>query len=251
MDAVFESVCAPNGLCDVLGTWLAALLTIMVFSLLIDGLAGRRWDYLFRLASALLVGTAVGFIGAVVVRSVLFPIVPRLIDDVLNLLSGGDFLASLVTLILDVIPILLGVSILVRLTPSFRATTFSNVGLAYLFGIGAALTIGGALAGILVPQLRATMTLSVLPNGDGLEWVNGLIILIGTIGAFLAFRFIKPGTRPWQKAYNVITRGWGTIGRGFIMIAFGAILASLILARVTALIGQLYFLLHDWLPILK
>ena len=34
------------------------------------------------------------------------------------------------------------------------------------------------------------------------------------------------------------------------MVAFGALLASLISARVSALVGQLYFLLHDWLNLI-
>lgn len=239
MDTVFDSVCSPGGLCDVLGVWLAALLTILVFTYLI------RDTVLFRIASSLLVGTALGFASAVILRNVLWPLLPRLWDDILN------FPASWVALILDVIPIVLGASLLVRLTPTFRATTFSNLGLAFLFGIGAALAIGGALSGILAPQLVATMTIDILPRGSWLDWVNGILILVGTLGAFLAFRFIQPGNRPWQRAYDAVTRGWGTVGRGFIMIAFGAILAGLILARVTALVGQLYFLLHDWLPILK
>ena len=54
------------------------------------------------------------------------------------------------------------------------------------------------------------------------------------LGAFLAFRFIQPGNRPWQRAYDSITKSWGTVGRGFIMVAFGALLASLISARVSA-----------------
>lgn len=226
-------------MCDVLGVWLAALLTILVFTYLI------RDSFLFRIASGLLVGTAIGFAGAVVISNVLLPLLFRMIDEILGLPD------SWIALVLDVLPVVLGVSLLVRLTPTFRATTFSNLGLAYLFGIGAALTIGGALAGNLVPQLAATMSISLAPQDSLLQWANGFVILIGTIGAFLAFRFIQPGTRPWQRAYDAVTRGWGTLGRGFIMIAFGAILASLILARVTALVGQLYFLVHDWLPILK
>lgn len=226
-------------MCDVLGVWLAALLTILVFTYLI------RDSFLFRIASGLLVGTAIGFIGAVVISNVLLPLLIRMIDEIFGLPD------SWVALVLDVLPVVLGASLLVRLTPTFRATTFSNLGLAYLFGIGAALTIGGALAGNLVPQLAATMSISLAPQDSLLQWANGFVILIGTIGAFLAFRFIQPGTRPWQRAYDAVTRSWGTLGRGFIMIAFGAILASLILARVTALVGQLYFLVHDWLPILK
>jgi len=239
MDAFFTSMCGTGGLCDGLGVWLAALLTILVFSYLIHD------SFFFRLASGLLVGTAIGFASAVIIHATLLPMAARLLDEIPNLPE------SWAALLFDIIPLALGLSLLVRLTPAFRATTFSNLGLAYLFGIGAALTIGGALAGNLVPQLAATMSISLAPQASWLEWLNSLLILIGVLGAFLAFRFIQPGNRPWQRAYDLITRGWGTIGRGFIMIAFGAILASLILARVSALVGQLYFLFHDWLPILK
>lgn len=239
MDALFDSVCTPGGLCDALGVWIAALLTILVLTYLI------RDTFLFRIASSLLVGTALGFVTAVVLQRVLIPLIPRLVEDILNLPS------SWLTLLLNAVPLVLGISILLRLLPNPRANTLSNIGMAYLFGIGAALAIGGALAGILAPQLVATMTVSVLPQGNSLDWLNGSIILVGTIGAFLAFRFIQPGNRPWQRAYDAVTRVWGTVGRGFIMIAFGALLASLILARVSALVGQLYFLFHDWLPIIK
>jgi hypothetical protein len=239
MDAFFTSMCGTGGLCDGLGVWLAALLTILVFSYLIHD------SFFFRLASGLLVGTAIGFASAVIIHATLLPMASRLLNEISSLPE------SWVALLFDIIPLALGISLLVRLTPAFRATTFSNLGLAYLFGIGAALTIGGALAGNLVPQLTATMSLSLAPQASWLEWLNSLLILIGVLGAFLAFRFIQPGNRPWQRAYDLVTRGWGTIGRGFIMIAFGAILASLILARVSALVGQLYFLFHDWLPILK
>ncbi|MDL1894930.1 hypothetical protein FBQ82_01525 [Anaerolineae bacterium CFX7] len=239
MDSLFDSVCSSSGICDALGVWLSALLTILVFTYLV------RDSFLFRLASGLLVGTAVGFASAVILGNVLLPLLSRLLDQVLGL---PDTWAEL---LLSVLPIVLGVSLLLRLTPTFRTSTFSNIGLAYLFGIGAALTIGGALAGNLVPQLVATMTIPLVPQDSLLEWANGIIILIGVIGSFLAFRFIQPGNRSWQRAYAAITHVWGTIGRGFIMIAFGAILASLILARVSVLVSQLYFLLHDWLPLLK
>lgn len=237
MDSLFNSLCSPDGLCDAVGVWLAALLTILVFTYLV------RDTFLFRIASSLLVGTAIGFVSAVVIRNVILPLIPRLMDDIFNLPS------SWLTLVIDALPVLLGISLFVKLAPNLRNTTFSNLGLAYLFGIGAALAIGGALSGALVPQLTATM-LSVAPQGESLDWINSLLIVIGTLGAFLAFRFIQPGNRPWQRAYDMLTKSWGTLGRGFIMVAFGAILASLITARVSALVGQLYFLLSDWLGII-
>lgn len=232
MASLFDSVCLPGGLCDALGIWIAALLTILVFTYLI------RDSFLFRIASGLLVGTAIGYVSAVVLRNVLFPLVLRTIDDIFALPD------SWFILLVDLIPALLGIALLLKLTPNLRGTTFSNLGLAYLFGIGAALAIGGALSGALVPQLRATM-LSLAPQGEDYGWINNVLIVVGTLGAFLAFRFVQPGDRPWQRAYDLLTRGWGALGRGFIMVAFGAILASLISARVSALVGQVYFVVHD------
>lgn len=234
----FASLCPPGGLCDALGIWLAAILTILVFSYLIHD------TVLFRIASCLLVGTAIGFVSAVVIRTALFPLALRLVDDAVSL--PGSFFNFFV----DLLPTILGVSLLLKLVPTLRGTTISNIGLAYLFGIGAALSISGALAGALVPWLLATM-LSLAPQGAGFEWVNNILIVVGTLGAFLAFRFIQPGNLPYQRIYDVITTAWGTVGRGFIMIAFGAILASLITARVSALVGQLYFLMHDVLGLVR
>lgn len=237
MDSLFTTLCPPGGFCDLLGVWLAALLTILVFTYLV------RDTLLFRIASALLVGTAIGFTTAVVVREVLVPLVQQVLQDIFSLPD------SWVLLVVHLIPVLLGLSLFVKLAPNLRNTTFSNLGLAYLFGVGAALAIGGALSGILVPQITSTMV-SLAPQGESLDWVNSLLLVVGTLGAFLAFRFIQPGERPWQRVYDSVTKVWGTIGRGFIMVTFGAILASLITARVSALVGQLYFLLNDWLGIL-
>lgn len=235
MDAFFDSACSGGG-CDALGVWVAALLTIAVLTYLIHD------TFIFRIASSLLVGTAIGFVSAVVIRNVLWDglIAPLIADANSFFLNTG----------LLVIPLILGFSLLFKLTPNFRATTFSNIGLAYLFGIGAALAIGGALSGALVPQLLATMV-SVKPQPNDPGWLNAALIVVGTLGAFLAFRFIQPRDHPWQRAYSMLTAAWGTLGRGFIMVAFGAILASLIAARVSALVGQVYFLLHDWLAIIK
>lgn len=235
MDSFFQDVCAPGGICQGVGIWLAALLTILVWTYLVHD------TVLFRIASALLVGTAIGFVSAVVVSTVLLPLLRRLVGDLVEF--------NLFNLLIDLVPIALGAALLLKLTPNFRATTFSNVGLAYLIGIGAALAIGGALAGILVPQLVATIV-SLAPQGDAPNTINALLLVIGTLGTFLAFRFVQPNDRPLQRGYAMVARVWGTIGRGFMMVAFGAILAGLVAARVAVLVGQLYFLLHDWLHLI-
>lgn len=235
MDALFTSICS-GGLCDTIGVWVAALLTILVWSYLL------RDTFLFRIAGSLLVGTAVGYVGAVVINTVLWG---RLLAPLLN--DAEHLFANQWVLF---IPLLLGITFLLKLFPNWRSNTVSNLGLAYLFGIGAALAIGGALSGALVPQFAATV-IAIDPNGSPADWINGVLIVIGVIGSLLAFRYVTVGARPWQRAYNAVAGAWGRVGRAFIMIAFGALLASLITARVSTLVGQLYFMFHDWLAIIK
>ena len=83
---------------------------------------------------------------------------------------------------------------------------------------------------MLSKQVGAT-AVSLIPRGDLLTWINGLIILIGAIGALLSFRFTTQGNNAVMRLYSRIAGAWGRVGVGFIMIAFGAILANAQLVR--------------------
>lgn len=235
MGTAFNSLCAqfPGG-CDNAGVWLAAILTLLVLSYLI------RDTFLFRLAQSLLVGTAIGFGSAVVLHSVVWDrlLVPLLEDSVFFWSSTWPLF----------IPLVLGLLLLTKLLPN--SSGLGNISLGYLFGVGAALAIGGALNGALMPQLRSTVM--AFPPSPGLgNWVNSILILVGTLGALLAFRFTTGLSSAPLRAYSALASAWGRIGTGFIMVAFGAIFANVVTARVSTLVGQLYFLLHDWLRIIK
>ncbi|HEX7589190.1 MAG TPA: hypothetical protein VF478_12810, partial [Anaerolineae bacterium] len=78
-----------------------------------------------------------------------------------------------------------------------------------------------------------------------------LLLVIGTIGAFLSFRFVISTERPVLRGLDVIARGWGRVGRWFVLIAFGAIFADTAVSRISILIGRMYYLLHDWLQVVK
>ena len=107
------------------------------------------------------------------------------------------------------------------------------------------------MSGALAPQIQASAQLSLSPALGLGPWLSNLLLVLGTLGALLAFRF-TPGlaARP-LGAYALVAGAWGRVGRVFILVAFGALFASLLIARVSALVGQLYFLLHDWLGIVK
>ncbi len=221
-----------DALFDILGTWLAVLLTILVGSYLL------RDTFLFRLAQSLLVGTAIGYGSAVILRMVL---IEQLIKPLVTDFTGNwPFLLSLV----------FGLLLLLKLNRNWSASFLSNIGLGILFGVGAALAIGGAVKGVLGPQVGETI-FKVLPVSDILGWVNSVLILIGALGALLSFRFAAQENTPLLRLYGQGVRVWGRIGQGFIMIAFGGILANVLTARISALVGQLYFIFHNALGIIK
>ncbi len=234
LDGLFDSLCGTNpGGCDTAGVWLAALLTLLVFSYLLHD------TFLFRLAQSLLVGGAVGYGSAVILRSVLWDqLLAPLLRDSLSLWSHTWVLF---------IPLFLGLLLLTKLIPGWSV---GNISLGYLFGVGAALAIGGALTGALGPQLGATIV-SLSPGLGPATWVNNLLIVVGVLGVLLAFRFTPSLTLLPLRGYSAVTGIWGRIGTGFMMVAFGAIFANVLTARISTLVGQLYFLLHDWLQVLK
>ncbi len=229
MDTLFDAFCgtAPGG-CDTLGMLFAALLTILVLSYL------ARDTFLFRLAQSLLVGTAIGYGSAVILRNVLWQqlLVPLTTD------TSGDMLVMLSLLI----PLIGGIFLLAKLVPNWGG--LGNISLGFLFGIGAALAIGGALNGALAPQLNATAA-SLSPGVGAGAWINNFLIAVGALGAFLAFRFTTGFAGRPLSLYSTVANAWGRVGRAFIMIAFGAIFANILTARISTLVGVLYFLVHD------
>jgi hypothetical protein len=235
MDVLFNSLCGttPGG-CDTAGVWLGALLTLLVFSYLV------RDTFLFRLAQALLVGSAIGYGSAVILRTVLW-------DQLLGplLADSGNVWAHTWPLFF---PLALGVLLLTKLVPSWSPA--GNISLGFLFGVGGALAIGGALSGALAPQLSAS-AVSLAPNVGLTNWINGLLIAVGSLGALLAFRFTTGHAARPLRLYSALAAAWGRVGRAFIMVAFGAIFANVLTARVSTLVGQLYFLMHNWLGVIK
>lgn len=205
---------------DFIGAAVGAILTLLVFSYLLGD------SPLFRLAQAIFVGVAAGYAATVAVYLVLWPrLVKPLADD-----ATANWIYF--------VPLVLGILLLAKLRASW--SPLGNLPLAFLFGVGGALTIGGALGGTLVPQLNATIV-SLAPTQDLNLLVNNLLLVIGTLGAFLSFRFILPGQNAGIRALDAVARGWGRVGRGFIFIAFGAMFAGIAVSRLAILIERVYF----------
>lgn len=214
---------------EILGVAVGAILTLLVFSYLIHD------TFLFRLAQAVFVGVAIGYGASLIIQNIILK------SLVLPLLNGEPDSVFLL------VPLVLGILLFVfnlNKRGEFRSL-MGNLPIAYLLGVGAALALVGALSGTLIPQFLRAIE-SVRRSGNLLEVVNGLIMLIGTAGALLAFRFTTNFQQQPLRLYALIARVWGGIGRGFIFITLGALFASVLTARVSVLIGQLYFVINDF-----
>lgn len=223
---------------SVLGPLAAALLTLMVLSYLIGD------NPLFRVAAYLLIGVAAGYAGVVMMRSVLWP---GLIDPVLQAGVGGLLDPGLITGVL--LPGILVVLLLFKLSPGLAR--LGSLPLALLLGVAAAVVVGGAITGTLLPQAAsAVQTLSptaVAPRtGEaGIERLaNVLIVLAGTLLTFASFRFTqrKPAGLAGAESMATWQRGVRAAAGVFIAVTFGVMFGGALLAAIVVLAQRLQFL---------
>src|SRR5262245_21291384 len=151
-----------EGLIDVF----AVILTFMVLS----RIAGD--NPLFRVAQYLFVGVSLGLAFVVAYHQVLRPAVGALVN-------GEPGSATLY-----LVPLLLGLLFLPRITRRQEWSWLANIPLALVFGVGAALATGGAIAGTLVPQIFDTAR----PLSGGPSQAAGAIVLaLGTVVTLSTF----------------------------------------------------------------
>ena len=160
---------------DLLSTIFGLILTLMVFSYLLDD------NPLFRVAVYIFIGVSAGYAATVVCYQVLSP-------KLLAPLRTGDPNQLLLT----VIPLFLSISLLAKLTP--RISWIGNFAMAVLVGVGAAAALGGAVLGTLIPQVQAAMDAfdfrSAATTSDAFfGLLNGIVMLVGTVFTLGYFHF--------------------------------------------------------------
>ncbi len=198
------------------GTWVAALVTVVVFGRL---LGERR---IFALAQYLLAGLATGYLMVLAVREVL---VPRLVDPLLNEAGARPALWLAVPLVVA----MAGAGHLPR--------RLGGVPVAMLIGGIAAFALGGAVVGTVLPQLAAGI---VAPGGTATV-VNGLIALL--ISALVLVSFLHGAPR------RRLAVGAAAAGRWLLIGGLGAWIGYLLVSRLALLVDRIGFLVFDWIGI--
>jgi hypothetical protein len=213
---------------ETIGSFIAAGLTLMVFSYILGD------NVLFKLATHIFVGVAVGYAILVVWYEVFIP----------NLISGQ---------VASVLPALFLCFLLIfRIFPtrSRVSNALASTALAFVLGVGVAVAIGGALFGTLIPQVSTTANISLnwshypdTENEVGLvRWLNNLIIILGTIGTFFYFTFAVRAHGFLGGLREGWIRFWAGMGRLMIIFTLGALFANTVNSRVALLISRLQFL---------
>jgi hypothetical protein len=213
---------------ETIGSFFALILTLMVFSYIFGD------NVLFKLASHIFVGVAVGYAIIVVFYNVLIPAV-----------TSGELLRVLPALLLCFL-------LIFKIRPAGGSTVnaLGNITLAFVLGVGAALAIGGVLFGTLVPQIATMTGISLNPNDYpnteqevGLvTWLNNIIIVLGTIGTFFYFTFAVRAHGLLGGFREGFVRFWAGMGRLMIIFTLGALFANTVSSRVALLVSRLQFL---------
>jgi hypothetical protein len=242
---------------SVLGNWVAALLTLSIFSFL------YKDNPVYKFAEHIFIGISAGYFVALEYWNVFIPnLWNPLMEGFRNVGFATFFRLGDLPVGLPVfagmellIPFGLGVLLFTRFFP--KASWLSRWSIAAMIGSYAGLAIIGALQGDLVAQIRANMmpfyvaeSWAGVRSAQGgavffalLEAFRNPLIVIGLLATLVYFFF----SREHKGSLGAVSR----MGIWFLMISFGASFGYTVMSRVSLLIGRLYFLLSDWLGIVQ
>ena len=135
---------------------------------------------------------------------------------------------------LAAVPVALGLLLLMRL--AFPGAWPASFGLNLVVVVGAALALGGTLAGAIVPQ--SLDTIRKLDFNNPYALVGNIVLVAGVICALTYFAFGARANGQRTAPIQAIS----VVGRWVLVIAFGAVLGSLATTFYAALIERLDFL---------
>jgi len=212
---------------DLVAGIVAFLFTLMILSYLIGD------NPLFRIAVYIFVGVSAGYVAAVAIRQVIWP------DLVQPLVNGFLYGTTPQTAILAV-PLLLSGLLLMKAWPPLTRLGMPAMGL--LVGASAAVAVGGAVNGTLLPQVNATIAAFDIQSFTSPEsLLNASLVLVGIVTTLVYFHFgARTRTDGSVRRFGFIEL-LAFIGSIFLAVALGVLFAGVYSAALTALIERLHF----------
>ena len=212
-----EAILTPT-----LGNWLAALITLMLFSIL------YKENPLYRIAEHLYVGA-----------SAAHGIVTTWNNTVKPALTAMPTKGTW----WEIIPMVLGLLIYFNMYRPYA--WIARIPMGFWIGYNAALVLSARQVIPFLSQMTtAIKPLVVMKAGvfDPAQTVNNILFVTIVLGVLTYFFFTVEHKGVFKYAAN-----WGRLA---IMIGFGASFGNTVMARISLLIGRLTFLFDNWLGIL-
>jgi nitrate reductase gamma subunit len=196
---------------ETVGIWIAALLTLCIFSFL------YKDNPFYRFAEHLFIGISAGYWLCRYYRNIFLP------NLWTPLFERGQ--------VLYIVPFVLGIMMLMRL--SKKTAWISRWPLAVIVGTTSGYFLVTYLQSNGLEQVRATLV--------PLDSFSNIVLVAGVVSGLVYFFFSKAHKGP----FGTVAR----IGVYFLMIAFGASFGYTVMARISLLFGRMYFLLSEWLRV--
>lgn len=206
------------------------LLTLMVLSYLIGDNA------LFRFAIHIFVGVSAGYVAAVAIYQVIWPylLIPLVTA---SMLERG----------LLIVPLLFSALLLMKISP--RLSWLGGPAVGYLVGAGAAVAIGGAVLGTILPQVFAAAepfdVVGLTQRGvNPLQSLfNGAVMLVGTISTLAYFHFGASRKTDGSIKRNGLIEALAWLGKLFVALTLGVLFAGVYAAALSAFVERIQSLL--------
>ncbi|HEX9917253.1 MAG TPA: hypothetical protein VGB16_05905 [candidate division Zixibacteria bacterium] len=227
---------------EIIGTWLGAALTLFIFSFL------YKDNPFYKFAEHLFVGVSAGYGVAMEFHNVFVP-------NLWKPLWGGN--------LWFLVPFAFGILLFTRFFS--KIAWLSRWSIALIIGIFAGIYIVGYAQGDLVQQIHANLLplwqgnlfsfirnfLSAFYNwltfrGSVLIWLDytkNFLLVVGVLVSLVYFFFSKEH----KGALGVGAK----VGVWFLMVSFGASFGYTVMSRMSLLIGRVYFLLGNWLGLIR
>jgi len=206
-----------------IGTWLAALLTLGIMSFI------YKDNLYYKVCEAIFIGISAGYWFITYFWDSLYR------KAWVGIVHQGDYIL--------LGGVILGAMMLTRL--------FGKIGwiarwpLAFIVGATAGLKMMVYFTTNAMAQVHGTVNdmMAAFSGGDLYDLIGRLVILIGTVTGLIYFYF--------SKEHKGLFGGVARVGTWFLMITFGASFGYTVMSRMSLLLGRIDFLLTDWLKLVK
>jgi hypothetical protein len=208
----------------------ALLLTLALLSYLVADNA------LFRIAAHLFIGLSAGYAVVLAWHTVILPHLLRLA----TLGSSSNLLTAAVTALVSLAGVIGGVLLLLK---TLRVgTRLGSLVVAAMLGVGAAVAVGGAITGTLLPQTAASWV-SLLPIDQGDRFVElaveGVFLVTGTLATLGFFWYGGRAELGSPVQRTPLARPVAAVGQVFIAVTFGVMYAGALAASVAVFAERL------------